>query len=317
MFNVSPEQLNYFKAEALKTLENEPELIDERIRELVMLINCNIRGVATVFSCSGHTYEELEERHEQQRKTYEQNNDQGVRVDFPEFNPSSIQEAHIVFVTSEEGEPFLKCFGEWVMSLGHGDWVAHRPELQTFRLMTLQGKALGANAYLAWKLQADFNLGQEGPEDAVACLRSFYDYVIGSSYKVAEPRHLNTMIDLTLIPKEGSSFSMIKLFACISRYYDEGSRIRYWVKDDALNERVLRSSVAPLHLMDFDRVSGRTVELRSQKNDELGLMGIVDKDISILYSRLGGWMEVNIKDTTFQGKELIDLIEPAISDMVK
>lgn len=313
MFYVTPEQLAVFKHKANEVFTNEPELIDQKILRLVMLIN-NIPGIATVFSCSGHTLEELERQHTKAWNDFVDENretEPTFNETFPEFEPEDTQVAHVIFVASEEGKEFLVSYGKWLAAMTRDEWILRRPELQAFQLMAKDSEAIGSSFYMAWKLQVDFHLSQEGPEDAVESLENFhYFYRDTLNRQSKEEMKLHSgVIDLTM-QEEEKRISVIKFLATVYRLYNQKDRYAYWLGKNHLTSEFLNKLMAPLELMDYNEIDGRLVELRT-KEDELAYSGVVDKDIIIKYNRLGKVIEYSIRPTSERAKELIAILEPS------
>ena len=121
----------------------DPQDLDPRIIPTLIALN-KIPGVVTIFSCSGHTFVELE------------NN--------PEL--CSDQKTDIIIGITEEGLDFIRIAQLWLAELNFNAWATYRPNIKMLRLIyPLQGYR---NLYSAWMIQMNLNgkqLGEYGFTD--------------------------------------------------------------------------------------------------------------------------------------------------------
>ena len=113
MFNVLDNARFDILKERTTRVLGTTDALDERMKPSLIKLN-TLPGIATVWSCSGHTEEECKAKN----KTY-----------------NEYQERYVIFVIDESGWEILESFSEWSKQLRKEYWMYFRPRLTTGELV--------------------------------------------------------------------------------------------------------------------------------------------------------------------------------------
>lgn len=148
---VSDDDFNQLRGRWLKTL---PKHVDTRISAALNKFN-QVKGVVTVFSCSGHTKEEL--------------------LSNPQLSDDN--DVQVIFAINEEGQDFIKSYIEWLDKLSVDKWLFMRPKLSLIKLAwPLRVNGPKFKMYNAYELTFEYNREQHGPDYANQSINDLLAY---------------------------------------------------------------------------------------------------------------------------------------------
>lgn len=307
MHYIDNELLQQLKDRTTVTLATRPEDLDERIVDLIREVNA-IPGIATTFSCSGHTPDEQKQKYQESKARYDRFHHYDPIVEFTDFKVAPMEDAHIIFAVTEEGQPFIDAILKYMMEQDQLERASFKPSLTLVRLLNPSATGVKEH-YPAWKFSISFTTLKVHASYVITKFQEVLDKYKVMVNKVTKPLVIERQRGVVLI--QNGNVSAISLLAYISKIRHKDDVINYHLTTDRLTDANMLKAMSPLEEIDFKGQRSRVVSLRDLA-DGMHFVGVRGDGVYVVFNRITSTITFDIDPVNKQAIDLLRIIQPQL-----
>lgn len=297
MAKISSQDLFELKQIAVEALSKNIDFLPQNFYMAAFDLN-NLPGIGLVSGSVGQ--DEATQRHLSRQISEAQ----GSTVADGSFTVQMDQHVKCTLVFEGSPAPFQAIFNKWLNQLPASTIMDHQPAFLT--TMT-QVNDLGL--YVTNTLQVAYRLGQQSHIEAAEVLADFVSFYKREVFESANDKRTTRYAGEIDLGNNSMNISIIRILAAIKHNYTDSQVITVHLPKEHQNKEVFNKLCASFHLMNFDKVPGRCIQMRTE-DDQLVMEQVLDKNFSLFFSRVGNWIDYSITPNTPFGAELLAILDP-------
>lgn len=297
MAKISSQDLFELKQIAVEALSKNIDFLPQNFYMAAFDLN-NLPGIGLVSGSVGQ--DEATQRHLSRQISEAQ----GSTVADGSFTVQMDQHVKCTLVFEGSPAPFQAIFNKWLNQLPASTIMDHQPAF-----LTTMTQVNGLGLYVTNTLQVAYRLGQQSHIEAAEVLADFVSFYKREVFESANDKRTTRYAGEIDLGNNSMNISIIRILAAIKHNYTDSQVITVHLPKEHQNKEVFNKLCASFHLMNFDKVPGRCIQMRTE-DDQLVMEQVLDKNFSLFFSRVGNWIDYSITPNTPFGAELLAILDP-------